>query len=240
MTQNRWWFPHFTFQWPTRNYWAAWMLATLYNFSYTGFGQHWKTSITFSLAHFVTWALLGMVAMPLMRRFPLYLHWRPWLFHLVVGSLFTQLDTTIVHLIFFAITGQGAGLSLFEVIEVSFKTCFYLGLLTYLGFLGVVQGLDALKLARERKLQLAEHKSALMLAQLQSLKIQLQPHFLFNTLNSIASLMRYDVDTADHRLNRLSELLRISLLSWSVFSCRWHSATAIQPGHSYSVSATSG
>ena len=48
-------------------------------------------------------------------------------------------------------------------------------------------------------------------ARLQALLHQLKPHFLFNTLNGIASLMHTDVDAADRMLVRLSELLRITM-----------------------------
>jgi LytS/YehU family sensor histidine kinase len=41
--------------------------------------------------------------------------------------------------------------------------------------------------------------------------MQLNPHFLFNAMNSISSLMRTDVDAADEMLEQLSSLLRISL-----------------------------
>jgi two-component system, LytTR family, sensor kinase len=41
--------------------------------------------------------------------------------------------------------------------------------------------------------------------------MQLQPHFLFNTLNAIATLMHRDVEAADRMLVRLSQLLRMSL-----------------------------
>jgi LytS/YehU family sensor histidine kinase len=47
--------------------------------------------------------------------------------------------------------------------------------------------------------------------QLQALKGQLQPHFLFNTLNMISSLMYEDVEKADSMITRLSDLLRMSL-----------------------------
>jgi LytS/YehU family sensor histidine kinase len=46
---------------------------------------------------------------------------------------------------------------------------------------------------------------------LQSLKIQLQPHFLFNTLNSISALMHINVKAADKMISELSDLLRLSL-----------------------------
>src|ERR1019366_144802 len=48
-------------------------------------------------------------------------------------------------------------------------------------------------------------------ARLQALLHQLKPHFLFNTLNGIASLMHTDVEAADTMLVRLSELLRITM-----------------------------
>jgi len=41
--------------------------------------------------------------------------------------------------------------------------------------------------------------------------MQLKPHFLFNTLNSISSLMYSDVETADTMLARLSDFLRLTL-----------------------------
>jgi two-component system, LytTR family, sensor kinase len=48
-------------------------------------------------------------------------------------------------------------------------------------------------------------------AQLAALRMQLNPHFLFNTMNSISSLMRSDVEAADTMLEQLSCLLRLSL-----------------------------
>jgi two-component system, LytTR family, sensor kinase len=48
-------------------------------------------------------------------------------------------------------------------------------------------------------------------AQLSALRMQLNPHFLFNTMNSISSLMRSDVEAADNMLEQLSSLLRITL-----------------------------
>ena len=48
-------------------------------------------------------------------------------------------------------------------------------------------------------------------AQLQALKMQLHPHFLFNTLNSVSELMHQDVNTAERVITRLSDLLRMAL-----------------------------
>jgi two-component system, LytTR family, sensor kinase len=64
---------------------------------------------------------------------------------------------------------------------------------------------------RERELRAAQLEGQLAKAHLQSLKGQLQPHFLFNTLHSISALMLTDVSAADRVMSRLSDLLRISL-----------------------------
>jgi two-component system, LytTR family, sensor kinase len=64
---------------------------------------------------------------------------------------------------------------------------------------------------RDRELRGAQLAGELTRAQLHALKMQLKPHFLFNTLNSISSLMYTDVDSADAMLARLSDFLRLTL-----------------------------
>jgi two-component system, LytTR family, sensor kinase len=64
---------------------------------------------------------------------------------------------------------------------------------------------------REREMRSLELEGRLVQAQLQNLKMQLQPHFLFNTLHTISILMMRDVSAANSMLIRLSDLLRITL-----------------------------
>jgi two-component system LytT family sensor kinase len=64
---------------------------------------------------------------------------------------------------------------------------------------------------REREQMAARLEAQLVQARLHSLQMQLNPHFLFNTLNCVSSLMRSDPDGADEMLERLSSLLRITL-----------------------------
>ena len=66
---------------------------------------------------------------------------------------------------------------------------------------------------RERELRAAQLEGQLAKAHLQTLKSQLQPHFLFNTMHSISSLMLSDVQAADRMMTRLGDLLRMSLES---------------------------
>jgi len=69
---------------------------------------------------------------------------------------------------------------------------------------------------RDRERRSAELERSLLHAELSNLRLQLQPHFLFNALNTISSTMYEDVDAADRLLDRLASLLRASLLTTHV------------------------
>jgi two-component system, LytTR family, sensor kinase len=64
---------------------------------------------------------------------------------------------------------------------------------------------------REKESAATQLQSQLVQAQMRALRMQLNPHFLFNTMNGISSLMRSDVASADLMLEQLSRLLRITL-----------------------------
>ena len=72
-------------------------------------------------------------------------------------------------------------------------------------------GARRLEAAREQEVRTAQLESSLARAELRSLRLQLQPHFLFNALNTISATMYDDPAAADEMLDRLSELLRASL-----------------------------
>ena len=196
---------------PRLIYCAGWATAGLYNAGREVFDTPWKILMVYNVSFFAIWALLGLVTLRLLRRYPLRMHWAPWCFHIVLAVLLTQIDVTFGVWCARQILGSGSKHSLAEVAVHAFKSCFHLGFMHYWIFVGIIHAINAQKISHARKLQVVEHKTAFIRAQLQSLKTQLQPHFLFNTLHSIASLMHYDVPTADRMLNRLSELLRISL-----------------------------
>lgn len=72
----------------------------------------------------------------------------------------------------------------------------------------------------ERELRASHLEFQLKETQLNTLQKQLQPHFLFNTLNSISSLMYISVDEADKMLTSLGDMLRISLERMNVQEIR--------------------
>lgn len=65
--------------------------------------------------------------------------------------------------------------------------------------------------AQERDRQAIALTAGLSRAKLDALRLQLQPHFLFNTLNAISTLVHRDASAADELIGDLSELLRLSL-----------------------------
>jgi sensor histidine kinase YesM len=90
----------------------------------------------------------------------------------------------------------------FELVKASLFYCLWLGL---------VYGTLSLMRSRKQSAQLALVQKALVESQLAQLQGQLRPHFLFNTLNTVSSLMQVDIARADRVLTQLGELLRASL-----------------------------
>ncbi|MDQ3168972.1 MAG: histidine kinase, partial [Acidobacteriota bacterium] len=81
----------------------------------------------------------------------------------------------------------------------------------YWSLLGMAHALAYSEDARDRAVTAANLEAQLARAQVQVLQRQLQPHFLFNTLQSISALIYKDQGAADDMLGKLSQLLRLTL-----------------------------
>ncbi|MCA1616609.1 MAG: histidine kinase [Acidobacteria bacterium] len=88
---------------------------------------------------------------------------------------------------------------------------FHTGVVIYFSVVGISYTLDYYRKFRERELRAAQLESQLAQAQLDALRKQLQPHFLFNTLNTVSILIDEDTKAAREMLVRLSDLLRATL-----------------------------
>jgi signal transduction histidine kinase len=84
-------------------------------------------------------------------------------------------------------------------------------LMTYLFLIGVAHALAYRRESEARALNASQLETRLVEAQLQALQRQLHPHFLFNTLNTVSGLIRTDPDAADTMIDRLGDLLRMTL-----------------------------
>ncbi|HKR07877.1 MAG TPA: histidine kinase [Gemmatimonadaceae bacterium] len=86
------------------------------------------------------------------------------------------------------------------------------GCAVYLGMVGVEHAIRYFTEARAREVQLARLAEQLTTARLSALKAQLNPHFLFNALNTITVLMREgDTTSATRVMEQLSDVLRLTL-----------------------------
>ena len=98
-----------------------------------------------------------------------------------------------------------------ELTRNDFVASYLLNLIVCAQVLAVSQGLVFHRESRERALRESRLEAELATAQLQLLRAQLEPHFLFNTLHAIATLMHVNPAAAERMVVLLSELLRRAL-----------------------------
>jgi len=99
--------------------------------------------------------------------------------------------------------------------QTQFQRMFFLNfdfeMATYWAIVGLSHALRYHYEAQARALTASRLETRLVEAQLQTLQRQIQPHFLFNTLNTVSALMHRDVEAADAMIARLGDLLRQSI-----------------------------
>ena len=83
-------------------------------------------------------------------------------------------------------------------------------LVTYAGVVGLSYALDYYRESQARALKAAHLETSLMEARIKALEAELHPHFLFNTLHAISTLVHTDPEAADRMISRLSDLLRLT------------------------------
>jgi two-component system, LytTR family, sensor kinase len=86
----------------------------------------------------------------------------------------------------------------------------HLSILIYWSVVGIRSAYGYYQKYRERELKTSQLEARLAQSRLQVLKMQLHPHFLFNTLNAISELIHRDPEAADRMITDLSDLLRLS------------------------------
>lgn len=177
---------------------------------YLGRPADWGHVLTNSLADWWTCALFTPAFVWLVRRFPIRgsQWWKAGLVHLLGSVAFGVCKITIYAPILRWLN-PGVDRSMGEI----FAFGFYGDFLGYWAAVGVLHAVEYYGEAREREVEAAALDGALKAGQLEILRAQLQPHFLFNTLQAISTLIHRDPPAADRMLTDLSELLRTSLTS---------------------------
>jgi sensor histidine kinase YesM len=207
---------------------GAWTLFALFfstqvylNIIYHGRSQPFANVLIPWLTCGYLWAALTPLTLWLARRFPLEKEVivRRVALHLLFAVLISLLHLVAFTFVFQAFVRHAADpffpLGPFQDVVVG---QFHFNLLLYCVVIGLYQTFDYYRRFREREqraaqleLEAAQLETQLTRAQLDALKMQLHPHFLFNTLNTISVLMEEDVNAANEMLLRLSDLLRAAL-----------------------------
>lgn len=170
----------------------------------------WHTLSTWLVCAYI-WAALTPLVLYLSRRFRIERgRLRNLLIHLVasLGFSLIQLGAYITAISFADPLTQPFA----DVFQEFIVTGLHFNLLTYWALVSVSHAADYYRKYRERELSASQLRAQLANAQLSALKMQLHPHFLFNTLNAIAMLVRKSSNKeAINMLSGLSDLLRHSL-----------------------------
>jgi LytS/YehU family sensor histidine kinase len=160
------------------------------------------------------WAAFTPLVVWMSRRVPLALRPRPIFLHFVVSVLVTLVRVAGVVLVQWLVKPfeSSGGRPFFDEYMGTLSSYFHLDLLIYWAIVGVVHAFDSRQRLREREIQASRVEAQLAQAQLANLRLQLQPHFLFNTLHATASLVREgDSHAAVTMIAGLSDLLRYAL-----------------------------
>ena len=168
----------------------------------------WRLDIADALITCWTWAALTFVVMALVRAVPFRRGAlvRPFALHLlfsIVIALAQIVARSVLHDLLVDQHASFAGL-----VRSLLARAMFFNVLTYWAIV-VVRLAVTRDAARQR--QAAELETRLVEARLEALQSQMQPHFLFNTLHTIASLIREDAATAERMVLALSDLLRTIL-----------------------------
>ena len=216
----------------TARRWVRWMLIlglwtviglvfTLQSYlemQHKGKPMDWRESLSWQLIWWYSWIPLSFLILVLGKRFPIDLkNWPRRLMIHIPSSFLISGAHMVLHCSFYwalvLYSKSPYSIILTKIKGEFLEGNFHVGILVYFVILGIQNLGNFYKRVREEKVRAAHLETELAHMELQTLKVQLQPQFLFNTLRSISSLLRKDVDEADKMIARLGNFLRLTLQS---------------------------
>lgn len=174
----------------------------------------WRQALLSNLPDWYIWAAFSLLIGWLSRRFPLEKGRlaASLAVHIPASLLIAWVSLALaVSALFVFVIDPGSNFRWWPVMKRNVAMSYHWWLLVYWVILGAYQGFDYHRRLRDREKRAAQLEAQLVQAQLQALKMQLHPHFLFNTLNSISALLHRDLELADRMIARLGDFLRLTL-----------------------------
>jgi len=165
------------------------------------------------LIDFYVWTLIAIGIWQLMRFLPVQgPNWRWQLFAHIGISLAVAPLATLAYIGALAPTGIGSGdMSLTERLRLNLREELIPNALEYPTILAILVSAEYYRRYREDQDEKLRLNRALAEATLHALRAQLNPHFLFNALNSVSCLVHNDPAAADRMLSNIANLLRLTL-----------------------------
>lgn len=193
-------------------------LYYLYNFENAGFMTFGRT-LALAMTNWYIWAALSPLIYYAATRFEIDReNWRSRLFiHFLLAGGFGLLRVSLHSVLFhnvrhwFDIPVARSVPNLADVWPYMLRSDLLPDLMTYLLIAFGSLAVNYYGRLRNEQQRVAEAEARLADARLATLRGQLQPHFLFNTLNAITALIHIDPQAADRMIARLSDLLRMTL-----------------------------
>jgi signal transduction histidine kinase len=208
-------------KWPVRLglIWSVWtVVAFFFATQVYMLYYHEEKPVPFRRALFVEgvgcflWALSTPLVLWLARRFRIERNnWRRRVpLHFVMGLGLICTLMTIDYVVYMFGTGRPSNLTLLHISQFLIYNVDR-WLLTYWVIVLSSHAFNYYRSFRKGELNAAQLRTQLVQSQLEALKMQLHPHFLFNTLHSISALLNKDVDGARTMITRLGDFLRLTL-----------------------------
>ncbi len=179
---------------------------------------NWWREAPVPYLNFLFWALLCPLVYMILRKWPFSVRpLLPTLFiHIGSSLLIAALHEVITSAIYYAILQNMGDFDLSDPANRSWAysalaPAIFTRTMEYWVLMGVMIALENARLQRREHEELLQLQHELQVSQLNALKKQLQPHFLFNTLNTVSALMDENIGDARTVLSRLGQLLRMTL-----------------------------
>ena len=174
------------------------------------------SALRLNLVQFYVWAILSPLVFRFSRRFPIELrplNVRNLLLYFPALISFAGIHQVIHLAVLWSITPRWRQKypALIDCYRAYFAFGFYIDLIIALLIVIAVHALLYYQSFRASELAQSSLKTDLAQAQLRALKMQLHPHFLFNTLHSISSLVLEDPPKANSMIARLGDFLRLTV-----------------------------
>jgi sensor histidine kinase YesM len=173
-------------------------------------------ALKLNLVQFYLWGVFSLFIFSFSRRFPIEfrpLQTRNLLLHFPALLLFAALHQALHLLVLWSSSARLRQQfpSLLDCYRAYFGLGFYIDLIVALLIIIAVHALLYYRRFRASEMEQASLKIQLAQARLRALKMQIHPHFLFNTLHSISSLVLEDPPKANSMIARLGDFLRLTL-----------------------------